>query len=105
MSLMVRILETLRTGGPMGPGDVAQRLAAPRYRVLSTFHCLRELGLVEEVYSKGSYRIYTITLAGRALLEEVEKGGSLAGIVEKLILGHGAHEGEASGEAQMSSGI
>ena len=104
MSLMMRILETLKSGGPMGPGDVAQRLAAPRYRVLSTFHCLKELGLIEEVYSKGSYRIYTITLAGRTLLEEAEKAGGLAAVLERLALAQPGH-GEAAWEAQISSGI
>ncbi len=104
MSLMVRILEVLEAGGPMGPGDVAQKLAVPRYRVLSTFHCLREMGLIEEVYSKGSYKIYTVTLAGRTLLEEAARSGGLAGVIEKLVI-HVKEEQGAREEAQMSSGI
>ena len=102
MSLMLRILEVLKTSGPLGPGDVAQRIGAPRYRVLSTFHCLKDLGLIEEVYSKGSYKIYTITLVGRTVIEEAEKGGSIQSILEKAVLGVG---GGGEADTQISSGI
>jgi len=86
----------------MGPGDVAQRLGYPRYRVLATFHCLKDLGLIEEVYSKGSYKIYTITLTGRTLLEEAGKTGGLSMVMERIIV---ALKDSSSEEAQMSSGI
>ncbi len=83
MSLLLDILEVLVEEGPLSPGDVAARLRAPRYRVLSTFHCLKDLGLIREIYSKGSYRVYEVTIYGRYLLSAAAET-SLSKIMENI---------------------
>ncbi|MCE4628414.1 MAG: hypothetical protein F7C34_04620 [Desulfurococcales archaeon] len=76
--LLVEILEYLEREGPQAPGDVVAALRAPRYRVLAAFHCLEELGLAVPLYSRGSYRIYQISEAGRQLLRQAQEQGGLA---------------------------
>jgi DNA-binding IclR family transcriptional regulator len=104
-SLTLRILREVMEA-PLSPGDVAARLGAPRYRVLASFHILEELGLVERVYSKGSYKVYAATELGKAVLALASEGASLRDIVERgveaLVSGGGqpsAEAGEASVEA------
>ncbi|MEB3844073.1 MAG: hypothetical protein LRS48_00140 [Desulfurococcales archaeon] len=76
--LMVSLLEVLAEKGPLAPGDAVSLVGAPRYRVLAAFHCLEELGLAAPLYSKGSYKIYSITEQGRAMLRIAGEEGSLA---------------------------
>jgi len=83
--LLARILALLREKGPMGPGDAVAALGEPRYRVLSAFHCLEELGLARKIYERGTYKVYTISLAGEALLEEAASGATLASIIEEAL--------------------
>lgn len=93
--VIVAVLRVLRDSGPLGPGDVAARLGIPRYKVLASFHVLNELGIVEEVYSRGSYKIYTLSIIGRRLLELAEAGVHPSAVVEKGV--------EALGESLNNS--
>ncbi len=83
--LAERILEILNERGTLAPGDVVSLTGEPRYKVLAAFHCLEELGLIEKVYARGTYKIYQITLLGRELLKN-SMGRGLAFSLEKLVL-------------------
>jgi len=96
--LLLRLLSLLDEEGPLAPGDAVARLGAPRYRVLSAFHCLEELGLASPVYEKANIKIYQISLAGKELLRQAGAGG-LASVIEEALLS--APSG--TGEAQASS--
>ncbi len=63
------ILEVLVSQEFVSPGDVVVKTGLPRYLVLAAFQCLEALGLVEQVYSKGSYKVYTATIYARKVLE------------------------------------
>ncbi len=111
--IVIAILREIGSEGPVSPGDAAARLGLPRYKVLAAFHVLEELGLVERVYSKGSYRIYTLTLAGKRLLEASARGATLSSIIEAAILAStepgGVREAPGpeigvDGEAQVEAG-
>ena len=97
--LLLRILQALDRQGPLAPGDAVSILGEPRYRVLSAFHCLEELGLASLVYSKGTYKIYQITLAGKELLRQAGEKGLAAALEEALFPTPQNHE-----TAQISSG-
>ena len=83
--LLFSILELLDNRGPTSPGDAVISLGAPRYRVLSAFHCLEELGLVSALYSRGTYKIYTITERGRIILRAAQEAGGLASALDNII--------------------
>ena len=76
------ILEILDAEGPLGPGDMTRKTSLPRYRTLALFHCLAELGLIDSVYSRGSYKIYNISTAGKRLLSLLRKGSNLVDVIE-----------------------
>lgn len=84
--LAIEILREISEEGPLGPGDAAARLGLPRYKVLAAFHVLEELGLIEKVYSKGSYKIYAVTIAGKKLVEAALAGVKPATLIERGIL-------------------
>ncbi len=71
----------------MSPGDAAQKLNAPRYKVLATIQCLSELGFLEPLYSRGSYKIYQISLLGKKALEKMNSEESLRDILEESLIG------------------
>ena len=71
---LAEILEALAAREYVSPGDVVVRTGLPRYLVLAAFQCLEALGLVEQVYSRGSYKVYTITVYGRRVLEALRSG-------------------------------
>ncbi len=79
--LLVKILSLVSERGLLAPGDAASQLRAPRYRVLAAFHCLEELGLVEAVYKRGSYKVYRISHLGEEVLARLESS-DLASILE-----------------------
>jgi len=83
--LLESLLALLDEEGPLAPGDAVARLQAPRYRVLSAFHCLEELGLAEPVYEKANIKIYQITVAGKELLRQAQAGGLAQALQEALI--------------------
>ena len=102
--LLLRILGLLRDKGPLAPGDAVTSLGEPRYRVLSAFHCLEELGLAAKIYERGTYKIYRITLAGETLLEKAAEEGAAHRVIEEALLalkapGAQAAGGEATQEA------
>ena len=102
--VIIAVLRALRDAGPLGPGDVAAKLGIPRYKVLASFHVLNEFGLVEEVYSRGSYKIYALSLTGRKLLELAEAGVHPAAAVEKGVeVLSGGLGGSPAGMAAMES--
>ncbi len=71
---LVEILEALASKEYVSPGDVVVETGLPRYLVLAAFQCLEALGLIEQVYSRGSYKIYTLTIYGRRVLEALRSG-------------------------------
>ncbi len=92
-------MELLRDKEALAPGDAVSITGEPRYRVLAAFQCLEELGLIEKVYSRGTYKIYRLSLSGRSLLEKAETSG-LAEALERVILGIG----DGDSLAQASTG-
>ncbi len=68
------VLEAVTSREFVTPGDVVVATGLPRYLVLATFQCLEALGLVEQVYSKGSYKVYTATIYARKVLELLRSG-------------------------------
>ena len=79
--MLVEVLTLLSRKGLLAPGDAASQLGAPRYKVLAVFHCLEELGLIEAVYKRGSYKVYRISKLGEAIIARLNNG-SLASILE-----------------------
>ncbi|MCE4601025.1 MAG: hypothetical protein F7C38_05610 [Desulfurococcales archaeon] len=80
-----KILEVLEERGALAPGDVVSITGEPRYRVLAAFHCLEELGLIDKMYERGTYKIYQVTVLGKELLRQA-KGHGLAYALEKVLL-------------------
>jgi hypothetical protein len=58
----------------VSPGDVVVATGLPRYLVLAMFQCLEALGVVEQVYSRGSYKVYTGTVYARKILDLLRSG-------------------------------
>lgn len=109
MALVVEVLRALSDLGVAGPGDLVASTRIPRYKVLSIVKCLEELGLIEPIYAKGSYRVYRVTLAGSKLLELLASGATLRDVVERATLSGGRVEGvsgfsggEESGEVEAA---
>ncbi|RLG84093.1 MAG: hypothetical protein DRO39_07875 [Thermoprotei archaeon] len=61
----------------VSPSDVISSTGLPRYEVLAAFHVFEALGIVKRVYSRGNYRLYQLTEAGRRLLEILESGAEI----------------------------
>jgi len=80
------ILLNFEETGAMSPGDVAQKLNVPRYKVLATIQCLADLGFLDPLYSRGSYKIYQISLLGKKVLDKLKSEDSLKEILEESIL-------------------
>ena len=81
---VVSIMEALEAE-PLGPGDIASRLGLPRYRVLGIIHALEELGLVDKIYGRGSYKLYSLSGAGRLLLLAARSGVDLREVLAKAL--------------------
>ncbi len=103
--VVLSILEALESE-PLGPGDLASRLGLPRYRVLGIVHALEELGFVEKIYGRGSYKLYILSGSGRALLSASRRGvelrEALARALEQAVERPGGGQAESinnSGEA------
>lgn len=101
------VLKALESTSPASPGDIAKGVDLPRYRVLALFQVLEEAGLVEPIYSRGSYKIYVLTGLGRRVLLNMERGVGLREILEygvEGVEGHGM-AGDAVDDTQtISSG-
>ncbi|MCE4617524.1 MAG: transcriptional regulator [Desulfurococcales archaeon] len=69
VSTVKRILESIAES-PKAPGDVVAETRLPRYLVLASMKCLEELGLIEPLYARGSYKIYVTTALGEIVLKE-----------------------------------
>ncbi len=87
MAALIEVLRALSDLGVAGPGDLVASTKLPRYRVLSIVKCLEELGLIEAIYVKGSYKVYRVSIAGTRLLESVAAGTSLSEIIEHALMG------------------
>ncbi len=74
------ILKTL-SENPLNPGEIAARTRLPRYEVLAGIHVLEELGFIETIYARGTHKVYTLTRLGRKLLEAIENGDYLLGVM------------------------
>jgi len=97
------VLEVLASREYVSPGDVVVATGLPRYLVLAMFQCLEALGVVEQVYSRGSYKVYTGTVYARKILD-ILRSGSEAPVLSLLLAGGPAasHAGPAAavGEAE-----
>lgn len=94
------VLEAVTSREFVTPGDVVVATGLPRYLVLATFQCLEALGLVEQVYSKGSYKVYTATIYARRVLELLRSGEGP--VIPLLAAGPAAstsHRGPVAAEA------
>ena len=100
MGVVLRILESLEEAGVAGPGDLVAATGLPRYKVLAAVKCLEELGLVEPIYSKGSYRVYRLSRLGARLLEEARSGVSLPEALESGLSLSGVHSAPVSQAAE-----
>ncbi|MCE4614707.1 MAG: ArsR family transcriptional regulator [Desulfurococcales archaeon] len=72
MNGTVRTILMSLQNSPKAPGDVVSETRLPRYLVLASFRCLEELGLIETLYSRGSYKLYVLTEKGQGFLEDEE---------------------------------
>ncbi len=81
-----KILEIAHDRGPIAPGDAVAATGEPRYKVLAAFQLLEELGLLDKVYSRGTYKIYNISITGKVLLERAREEG-LARAIEEAVMG------------------
>lgn len=70
----MEILEAIAAADLVSPGDIVVKTGLPRYLILAAFQCLEALGLIEQVYVRGSYKVYTITMHGRKVLEALRAG-------------------------------
>lgn len=68
------ILEVIVSKELVSPGDAVIETGLPRYLVLAAFQCLEALGVIEPVFAKGSYRVYTSTIYAKKLLKALETG-------------------------------
>ena len=57
-----------------GASDIVVATKLPRYRVLAYVQLLEAFGFIERIYSKGTYRVYSLTDLGKRLLEVLRKG-------------------------------
>ncbi len=100
-SLVIEALRALREA-PLGPGDLASRLGIPRYKALALAHLLEELGLVEKLYERGTYKIYTISHIGGEVLRLGDAGISLLEVIEAGV--RAVAEAETRGEGVDEEG-
>lgn len=68
------ILEVIVSKDVVSPGDAVVETGLPRYLVLAAFQCLEALGVIEPVFVKGSYKVYSATIYARKLLEALKSG-------------------------------
>jgi len=68
------ILEVIVSKDLVSPGDAVVETGLPRYLVLAAFQCLEALGVVEPVFTKGSYKVYAGTVYAKKLLKAIESG-------------------------------
>ena len=85
MSLVAKVLQLFKESGPMSPGDVAQRLGIPKYKALVMVSCLSEMGLLEAIYVKGSYKIYRVSDVGESLIPLLESGSEVKAIIKRAL--------------------
>lgn len=97
MAALIEVLRALSELGVAGPGDLVASTKLPRYRVLSIVKCLEELGLIEAIYVKGSYKVYRVSIAGTKLLESVATGTSLSELIEHALMEQARVPGSITG--------
>jgi DNA-binding IclR family transcriptional regulator len=104
--LIVDVLSAFRSDGPMSPGDVAQRLGIPKYKALVTVSCLAELGLLEPLYARGSYKIYKLSSLGGIVLERLKESKSMKELFQEALEDDLAKstEGSEGAEAPRAEG-
>jgi len=73
------------------PSDIVVKTGLPRYEVLGAFHVLEALGIVSVIHSRSNYKLYTLSEAGKKVLETLISGGSL----EDLLGGVEPHSAQA----------
>ncbi|MDP8003070.1 MAG: transcriptional regulator [Caldisphaera sp.] len=95
VTLVKSIIEVFADSGPMSPGDVAQKLSMPRYKILATIQCLYEFGFLDALYSRGSYKIYQLSVLGRKFLEKAKSEESIKELLEESILNNGVQENKS----------
>lgn len=101
--LIIDVIRAFRDSEAMSPGDVAQKLGIPKYKALSLVYCLSEMGLLEPLYSRGSYKIYRLSGLGQSLLEEVMAGKGLREIIEEALEKSAQHNPVRAEEVRAES--
>ncbi|BBG24601.1 hypothetical protein [Sulfuracidifex tepidarius] len=76
------VLQSIRDGH-VNPGDVVAKSGLPRYEILSMFHILEGLGLIETIYSRGSHKVYRLTKKGAEILDGLENGYNVEMTISK----------------------
>lgn len=77
-----RVLEVLESKA-MSASDVVAATGLPRYKVLAYMQLLEALGFLDKVYSRGTYRVYTLSGLGRELLGVLRSSGVVHLVVVK----------------------
>ena len=95
------ILEVL-SQGPASASDVVSTTRLPRYKVLSYIQLLEGLGFIRRLYSRGTYKIYSLTELGRRLLEAIREGISFRIEVVREEGSSIAVESEGSSESSVA---
>ncbi len=86
----------------MSPGDLSQKIGIPKYKALSIVSCLSELGLLEPLYVKGSYKIYRISYIGKRFLERASNA-SIVDVMNELLSQQGSQVDGSPAPQQASS--
>ena len=77
-----RVLEVLESKA-MSASDVVAATGLPRYKVLAYMQLLEALGFLDKVYSRGTYRVYTLSGLGRELLGVLRSNGVVHLVIVK----------------------
>jgi DNA-binding IclR family transcriptional regulator len=96
------VLEVLVSRDYVSPGDVVVATGLPRYLVLAMFQCLEALGVVEQVYGRGSYKVYTATVYAGKILEALKSPGEVP-VLTALLAGVGAPAAVAGEKAGIEA--
>ena len=94
---LIRILEVLTSRDIVAPGDVVVETGLPRYMVLAVMQCLEALGVIEQVYAKGSHKLYAATPLAAKLLHALKAGATRP--VEELVEASASHGASVQAEA------
>lgn len=91
-----RVLEAVEFKA-MSASDVVASTGLPRYKVLAYMQLLEALGFLDKVYSRGTYRVYTLSKLGRDLLDVLRSNG----VVHLVVVKKSGVEGPVGGGKEV----